>query len=316
MRGGQRRLLQGLLAHRATLPLRILLVNRGGTAILRPMRWLDRLERRAGWLAFPGLFRYYVLLGVLTFCLSWIRADLDLAALLEFDRTKIFRGEVWRLVTFLFAPDAFGRPGVLAVVLLYFAVMIGFLINDSLEATWGVFRTSMFLYCGMFLLALGNLLLPSAAFSGELFYTSAFFAFATLYPRHEFLMFFILPVQVRFLAIFAGVGILFQALGRPILFPFYLFAFGNYLLWILPGFLGDKKALAAATARRQRYEKAKHPKQESFHECAVCGRTEHDAARLDFRVGRDGREYCLDHLDADGTDPAPPDDTADKPPSP
>lgn len=275
------------------------------------MRWLDRLERRIGWLAFPGLFRCYVLLGVLAFGLSWVRPDLG--SILEFDRARILHGEVWRLVTFLFAPDALGRPGVIQVLLLYFAVMIGFLVNDSLEAAWGVFGTSLFLYCGMLMLVLGNLLLPAAALSGELFYLSAFFAFATLYPRHEFLVFFILPLQVRYIALLAAASLAFSAVSRPLLVPFYLLAFANYLLWILPGSLGSRKPRSAANRRprpaRPRPESDKRPAATPFHQCTVCGRTEHDPARLEFRVGRDGREYCLDHLDHDGRDPDRPQPT-------
>ncbi len=46
------------------------------------MQWLDRIERRLGWLSFPGLFRFYVLMGVMAFVLSWLRPDL--AVILEF----------------------------------------------------------------------------------------------------------------------------------------------------------------------------------------------------------------------------------------
>jgi Zn-dependent protease len=38
-----------------------------------------------------------------------------------------------------------------------------------------------------------------------------------------------------------------------------------------------------------------------FHRCAVCGVTEHDAPRMEFRVCTecsDGREYCQQHLDS------------------
>ena len=258
------------------------------------MRWLDRLETRAGWLAFPGLFRFFVLLGVLAFALSWMRPDL--ATILEFDRSKVLAGEVWRVVTFPFAPGALRSFSLLAVVFLYCAVMVGFLINDSLEATWGVFRTSLFLYAGFFCLLLGNLFLPAVAWSGGLLYTSAFFAFATLFPRHEFRLFFILPVQVRFLAILSAAGLLLTGIDEPLRVPFLILALLNYLLWAALPALRERRHLAAAGVRRQRFERAKPPATEAFHECAVCGRTEHDGARLEFRVGADGREYCSDHL--------------------
>lgn len=260
------------------------------------MRWIDQLERRAPWLAFPGLFRFYTLLGVLAFALSWMRPDL--AQLLDFDRSKILSGQVWRAFTFLFAPNAFPNFSLLAVFFLYCAVMVGFLINDSLETEWGVFRTSIFHYAGFLFLLAGNFLLPAPAWNGGLFYTSAFFAFATLFPRHEFLLFFILPVQVRFLAWFAAAGLAITAFGQPILLPFLLFAFLNYLLWIGPGFLKNRKALGTAAVRRRRFEKSRAPAEPSFHRCHQCQRTEHDDPSLEFRVGPDGEEYCADHLPA------------------
>jgi len=259
------------------------------------MPWLDKFERRAGGLAFPGLFRFYVLFGALTHVLSWIRPDLGM--LLDFDRSRIFSGEVWRLITFLFASDAVGRPSMLGVVILFFAVIIGFLISDSLEGAWGIFRTSVFLYCGILFLILANLLIPGVGgLSGTLFYSSAFFAFATLFPRHEFLLFFILPVQVRFLAMLGAAGLAFQAFSSPVLFLLYLFAFANYFLWILPEFIHSRKSLATAAVRRHRFERERKPETQSFHKCAVCGRTEHDDSHLEFRVGPDGEEYCIDHI--------------------
>jgi len=258
------------------------------------MPWLDKIERRAGWLAFPGLFRFYVLFGALTHVLSWIRPDL--ASLLEFNRARIFSGELWRLVTFLFAPDAIGHPSTIGVLFLFFAIIIGFLISDSLESAWGVFRTSFFLYSGVFFLVVGNLLFGGVGMSGELFYISAFFAFATLFPRHEFLLFFVLPVQVRFLAMISAALLALQAFANPVLFLFYLFAFANYFVWVLPDFIRARKGLATSAVRRHRFERDQKPETDSFHKCAVCGRTEHDDSRLDFRIGPDGEEYCADHL--------------------
>lgn len=258
------------------------------------MPLLDRIEKKLGWLAFPGIFRFYILIGVLAFALSWMRPDLGM--ILEFDLAKIMKGEVWRLVTFLFAPDALGGFSIIGVLFLYFAIIIGFLINDSLEGAWGTFRTSMFFYTGFISLLIGNLVMPSIAWSGGYFYTSAFFAFATLFPRYEFLLFFIIPVQVRFLAILSAGLLAFSAIGQPIIIPFLIAAFLNYILFVAIPFFRGRKAIAKAASRRQKFKRAGLPEAEAFHRCETCGRTENDAPRLDFRVGGDGKEYCADHL--------------------
>lgn len=258
------------------------------------MPMLDRMERKLGWLTFPGLFRFYMLLVVLTFSLSWIRPDLGM--FLEFDRAKILSGQIWRLVTFLVAPYGYGGFSIPTVIFLYFAVIIGFLISDSLESAWGTFRTSMFFYVGYLSLLACNFVLPWPVWSGGIFYGSAFLAFAALYPRYEFLLFFIIPVQVRFLAMLDGVLLLMMAIGAPFLIPFIIAAHLNYLLWCAIPFFRDRKSMVKAAVRRRKFERANKPESDSFHRCEVCGRTENDPTAPAFRVGSDGKEYCIDHI--------------------
>ena len=65
------------------------------------MTSISRWERRFGWLAFPGLLRYYALMHALVYVLQIVRPDIG--SLLEFDRARILSGEVWRVFTFLFS---------------------------------------------------------------------------------------------------------------------------------------------------------------------------------------------------------------------
>ena len=64
-------------------------------------------ERRFGWVGFPGFLRYFALLHVLVYVLQIARPGIGL--LLMFDRGSIQAGEVWRVVTFLFASSGFGQ---------------------------------------------------------------------------------------------------------------------------------------------------------------------------------------------------------------
>ncbi len=121
---------------------------------------LGQLERRLGWLSFPGLLRYYALLYALVYLLRLVRPDIG--EFLDFDRSKILAGEVWRVVTFLFASSgSFGFGGV-GLVLMVFLVMIAFMMSDALEDAWGVFKTTLFLICGILGLVAGNFLFPQA----------------------------------------------------------------------------------------------------------------------------------------------------------
>lgn len=256
---------------------------------------LGSLERRWGWMSFPGFLRYYALMHALVYVLQLVRPDMG--ALLEFDRGRILSGEVWRVVTFLFSSSGFSGVGLMGALFFYFMVMIAFMMSDALEGAWGVFKTSLFYYCGIFGLIVANFVIPNAMpGSGFLIYGTAFFAFATLFPRLEFLMFFILPVQVRFLAMIQAGMMVLGVLGNWLLLPFFLLGCANYLIFAgIPALRGTALVIESAQ-RRKRFNAAKEPEHEAFHACAVCGRTDVSDPRLEFRVGSDGREYCADHL--------------------
>jgi hypothetical protein len=216
---------------------------------------------------------------------------------LEFDRAAILSGEVWRVITFLFASSGFGGIGAVGMLFFFFMVMIAFMMNDALEGAWGVFKTSLFHYFGVLGLILGNFLFPGAMpGSGFLIYGTAFLSFATLYPKHEFLLFFILPVQVRFLAMIQGGFMVMSVFSNWLLLPFYLLGCANYILWAgIPALRGTARVIESAQ-RRKRFDATKEPTHNAFHTCAACDRTDVTDPALEFRVGGDGREYCLEHL--------------------
>jgi hypothetical protein len=259
------------------------------------MRFLDQLERKAGWLSFPGFLRFYVLFHALVFGLQIFRPDIG--QLLEFDRAKILSGEVWRLMTFLFASSGGGGVTPMGALFFFFMVMIAFMMSDALEGAWGEFRTSMFFYSGWLFLIIGNFISPvKFSSSGFLLYGTAFLAFATLFPKVEFRLFFILPVQVRFLAIIQGGMTLITAVLSPGILPLMLLGHLNYFLWAgLPALRGQARVMQSSQ-RRRNFNAKKLPAEEAFHRCASCGRTEISDPALEFRIGGDGEEYCEDHL--------------------
>lgn len=259
------------------------------------MSRIDRLERRFGGLSFPGFLRYYAILHALVYVLQMVRPDIGM--LLEFDRARIFSGEIWRVVTFLFSSSGFAGMGLIGAVFFYFMVMIAFMMSDALEGAWGVFRTTMFYYSGIFGLIVANFLFSGAmAGSGFLLYGASFLAFATLFPRVEFLMFFILPVQVRFLAWIQAAFLVLGIFNSWVMLPFYLLAYANYLIWAgIPALRGQAQLIESAK-RRKRFNAANEPEEESFHACSVCGRTDASDPQMEFRVGGNGREYCAEHL--------------------
>ena len=214
------------------------------------MTLFDRLERRFGWLAFPGFLRYYALFHILVFVLQLFSPDIG--PVLAFDRAKIFSGEVWRVVTMFFANPQFGRPSLLNIALLIFAVNFVFMVSDGLENAWGAFKTSLFYYTGILLVLLANFIYPFAIpASGVALFGAAFIAFATLFPKTEILLFFIIPIQVRFLGMFAAALIVLSAISQPILLPFYLLAYTNYFIWAgIPALRGTARMIESGKTEK------------------------------------------------------------------
>jgi len=264
------------------------------------MEFLEKWERKLGWMSFPGLLRYYALFHVMVYLLQYLNPHIG--QILEFDLGKIMSGEVWRAVTFLFSSSGMGGQGGLSLLAVYFMVVIAFLCSDGLEEAWGVFRSSMFYYAGFAGLLLANVIysilfpvpLPG---SGFFMYEAAFFAFATLFPRFELLLFFILPVQVRWLALLGVLGILISVVKAPLIIGFVILGLANYILWAgIPALRGQARVIESA-GRKRKFEKTKSTGDESFHRCAKCGRTEVSDPDLEFRMAEDGKEYCEDHLE-------------------
>ncbi|RYD40767.1 MAG: hypothetical protein EOP85_13720 [Verrucomicrobiaceae bacterium] len=253
------------------------------------------MERRWGGIAFPGFLRYYALMHVLVFVVQMLRPDVG--QMLEFDRAKILSGEVWRVVTMFFASSEFGRVSPITLIFLYFAVMFVFMVSDGLENAWGSFKASLFYYAGMLSVVVMNFIYPVAIpGSGTVLYGAAFIAFATLFPRVEILLFFVLPVQVRFLGMIAGGLVILNAIGQPWLLPFYLVAYANYFIWAgIPALRGTARLIESGQ-RRKKFNASKMPAAEAFHTCAVCSKTDVTDPHMEFRIGKDGEEYCSEHL--------------------
>ncbi|MEP4078183.1 hypothetical protein [Haloferula sp.] len=267
------------------------------------MRWLTALENRLQWVAFPGLFKYLTFLGVIIFAWQWI--DPTVVERISFDRSKILSGEVWRIISFAFAPTGTGSLTPIGILFLFFAVMIAFLINDSLEQVWGPTRTTLYLMTAWVGLVIGMFVFdPGTLPAGRYLYTSMFLAFATYFPNYEFRLFFILPVKVRYLGWLALAMMLISGFANPVMWCVVIPTLIPYALWVLPAEIQGRAALAQAAKRRQKFTLSQKSEAEAFHTCATCHRTEHDDSDLEFRTMIDGTEYCVEHL--------PVDDSADK----
>jgi hypothetical protein len=277
----------------------LLLVSQRRPRFAPPVRWLEKLERRLDWIHFEGLFKYLTFLGVIVYACQWVRQDF--ALMLNFDREKILSGEVWRILTFPFAPMGLRQLTPFGALFLFFAVRISFLISDSLEGAWGATRTTLYILTAWTALVISHFIFePSSLTSGRSVYISLFLAFATLFPRVEFLMFFLFPVQVRIFGWLVGVVMLLDAFVSPASLFITIPVLIPYALWVLPDVIHGRKSLVKAAQRRRKFNVASVPEAATFHRCETCQRTERDSEDLQFFTLPDGKEYCEDHLPKQG----------------
>jgi membrane associated rhomboid family serine protease len=251
------------------------------------MMWLDKLEKRFGFLAIPGLIRIVVLFSVLVLGLVWLNPEFRFMLML--DPARIRQGEVWRLVTYIFIPQTFSWWVVLFLWFLWF-------IGDGLERAWGAFRLTLYFLVGMIGTTVAAFFFGSN-FSNTMLISSLFFAFARFYPDLVIYLFFILPVKIKWLAWAYAALLLFGfAVGSNSYRMAVIAAMSNYLIFFGPEIIHDALHRREVSSRRRRFEVQTRAGEEPIHKCAVCGATELSDPSLDFRVARNGEEYCVPHL--------------------
>jgi membrane associated rhomboid family serine protease len=271
----------GVMAGSLEEPLRPATVN-------ATMSFLDKLERRLGFIAIPGLIRAVVTLNALVFVLVWLNPGFDSYLALKVDR--IYAWEVWRLVTYIFVPRM-AYP-LFVVIALWFLWFIG----DGLERAWGPFRLTLYFLVGMIGTTVAAVLSDSQ-FSSQMLFTTLFFAFAHFYPEEIIYVFFILPLKIKWIAwIYAGYLLLRFATESNSYRMAFIAALSNYLIFFGPGVIHQLRQRKEVAVRRQRFDAQSRSDEEPLHRCATCDATEISDPSLEFRVARDGEEYCIAHL--------------------
>src|SRR5213075_158527 len=155
------------------------------------MAWLDKLERRLGFLGIPGLPRILVGFAALVFALAW--ALPGFTSVLVLDPEKVRQGEVWRLITYIFIPQSLHPLWVI------FALWFLWWIGEGVERAMGPFRLTLYFVVGMIGTTIAAFFFGSN-FSNGMLISSLFFAFARFYPEEIIYILFILHVKIKWLA--------------------------------------------------------------------------------------------------------------------
>jgi membrane associated rhomboid family serine protease len=254
-------------------------------------RLLARLERRLGRYAIPNLILYVIGGMAIVFVLSLQRPEI--VDRIDLDMFAVERGQWWRLVTFLFVPP---RGTTWLLINLYFMWWIG----SSLEQHWGSFKFNVYYFTGV-VGAIVAAVLTRYGTNLWLNDASLLLAFATLFPDVEILLFFILPIRVKWLGLVtAAPMVYFLAVGGWGMRASILASLAGYLLFFTGHWwdvLRSKRVVARQRIRRAQFESG--PLAFGSRVCAICSAREADGA--DIRVcscdkcGGKPRTLCLEH---------------------
>lgn len=283
------------------------------------MNWIQKLERKFGRYAINNLMYYIIILYIVGYLVDMLNPGF-FYSYLSLNVEAILHGQIWRLVTFL------AQPMDTSIIFLVFALHLYYMIGQHLEAQWGAFRFNLYFFAGVLFHIIAAFVVyfvtgVSMPIGTTYLNLSLFFAFAALYPNVEFLLFFIIPVKVKYLALFDGlffgytilqafmpsyggapyIGIVYQAraiAAAVSLLNFVIFYFSSRNVKAYSPKQIHRRKKFQKEIRNARVNK-EAAKVGAKHRCAVCGRTELDDPNLEFRYCskcNGAYEYCQDHL--------------------
>ena len=291
---------------------------------------MSNFEKKFGKYAIKNLSLILIMCYVCGYLMKWINPGFFTYLYLN-PYEIIHHFQIWRLVTWLIVPpDSFDFW---TLLMLYFYYSIG----TSLERTWGTYRYNVYIFSGILFTAVGAFILYGISsllgaqslglwmtvdgyityptmFSTYYVNMSIFLAYAATFPDYEVLLFFILPIKVKFLGIIYGAMLVYQFIvgygTGSALFYYNLgirFVIIASLLNFVVFFFTSRKMVRRGPIKMIRKQvvkqKPRHETKKSSgitrHKCAVRGRTDETNPELEFRFCskcNGNYEYCQDHL--------------------
>ena len=255
------------------------------------MSWWNKLERRLEPLAIPNLTLYLVI-GQAFFYLTAFLGLLDLTRIV-FVPVWFLQGDWWRIVTFIVMPP------MAHWVFIAFALYFLYLTGSALEQHLGALRYNLFLLTGYLLTVGVAFLTPNYPATNVYIAGSIFLAFAHLNPTFTIYLFLILPVQVRWLALFVWLTYAYSFVTGSLPTRLAIVAgISGYLIFFGPMIVRDLRA-GRRTRQYQAERKREVEEEGPRHRCLVCGKNSDTHPDLDFRycskcIG--DQCYCPDHI--------------------
>ena len=279
--------------------------EKGGLALKDLRRNFEQFCLKHRDLGIPNLMLWIAIGTVAVYVLQLIDPSGAVFRALYFSPQAILKGQIWRLVSYIFLPNE--------SFVLFFIIMLVFYVQIGrvMEGYWGRFKFNLFYFLGILLMDIGGLILKTSVSVGYL-NILLLLSYATLAPEAQVLIFGIIPFKMKWLAWVYLAMLLLSVLRTPwpaLLMPFfplldYVLFFGKDVLNVLPRF-GKLQVRKKAEPKpnpnwADRYRKQPSQQQKPYHhKCTVCGRTDTDYPGLEFRYCSRCNGYycyCMEHI--------------------
>lgn len=260
------------------------------------MNRFDRFCARNERFAIKNLMMYIIIGNVIVLAMYYLLPDGPLyMSKLTFSAPAIMRGEVWRLISFVFIPNVYNP---------FFAVFsfyLYYIIGQSLEREWGALKMNFYYLTAMILTAAVSMIANIPATATYINY-SLYFAFAAFYPNFQLMLFFLIPIKMKYLAILNAAFFVYEMIVTP--FPANLLplpALATFLIFFMPSII-KRIRFKGSSGKRKHEFRAKVRQSEDdrpVNRCVVCGKTDVEFPDMQFRYcARCNGHYCYceEHL--------------------
>lgn len=164
------------------------------------MNIIEKLERKFPWFGFPNLNLYMVVIFLMATIMDMINPYFYYLYL-SLDMASVMKGQVWRLVTFIFYPITSSGVLFLGLIMIY----VYYSISKTLIMMWGNFKFNLYLFIGYISQILAACIIYFVLKQNIIFvpsYTtfSLIMAFALSFPESYFMIYFLIPIKARYFA--------------------------------------------------------------------------------------------------------------------
>lgn len=263
------------------------------------MKWLDKLEKKLGNYYIPNLMKIIIYGNAMVFiAANFIDKSGRLLDFLLLKPELVLEGQVWRLFSFMFVTP---MSLVFAIFVLYFYYIAG----TSIERELGEFKFNVYYFIGV-IVTIAVSFITNTESSATVMNLSLFLAWAKLCPNEQILLFFVVPIKLKWMG-YLNWGIiiistimaivLYRSIGMVLL---SIVPAINYLLFFGKYNYNEVKQRSNSVIRMKTYKKKMEKNKKNYvHKCEVCGITNVDDPDMEFRYCSkcEGKHcYCEKHI--------------------